>query len=255
MEYFFGAGTNIGPKKSTNQDSYLVKIAHYKDKDIAMAILCDGMGGLDRGELASAFIVNEFSEWFDKEITKILDDRDIIENIAKQWKRKLEELNYRLMEYGKRNSVTLGSTITGIIIINGRFLIVNVGDSRTYMINSIINQITEDQSLVAREVRMGRMSSIEAELDPRRSVLLQCLGAVKNIDVEFYMGQAIPEDEFLLCSDGFRHKISNEEILDKLHPSKMKDESCIDNAIDELINLNLNRLETDNITAILIKAM
>lgn len=255
MKYFFGAGTNIGPKKSTNQDSYLVKIAQYKDKDIAMAILCDGMGGLDRGEFASAFIVNEFSEWFDKEIEKILDERDFIENIAKQWKRKLEELNYRLLEYGKRNSVTLGSTITGIILINGRFLIVNIGDSRTYMINSNINQITEDQSLVAREVRMGRMSSIEAELDPRRSVLLQCIGAVKTIEVEFYMGQAIPGDEFLLCSDGFRHKITNEEMLDELHPLKMKDETSIDEAIEKLININLDRRETDNITAILLKAV
>lgn len=254
MKYIVGAGTNIGIKKSTNQDSYTIKQASAGPMQIAMCIICDGMGGLEKGEVASAHIISHFSNWFMRELPQIINEDNIIEVVRKKWNSQLLLMNDQLNEYGRQNSCMLGSTITGVLLLNDKYLIVNVGDSRTYLLNNSIKQLTEDQSLVALEVKNGKITIEQAAVDPRKNVLLQCIGAVDNLEVVFYTGSLKSGEALLLCSDGFRHQVTEQEILDILFPARISNEEMINDGIEKLIQLNMSRNETDNITAIMIKS-
>lgn len=255
MDYLVGSGTNVGIKKTINEDSYMIKLAKTPHCKLAMCLICDGMGGLSKGEVASAYVIDEFSKWFHNQLPLIINERDIFNIIKKQWEDMLIDLNDRLNKYGSEHCCNLGSTITGAIIINNKYLAVNVGDSRTYKLSDNIYQITEDQSFVAYEIKMGRMTKEQGDIDPRKNVLLQCIGAVPNIEVLMYEGELLNGEALLLCSDGFRHVVTEKEIYEKLCPSKNNSNEDINNRINELIQLNMDRMENDNITAIMIKSI
>ena len=255
MDYLVGSGTNTGIKKTINEDSYMIKLAKTPSLKIAMCLICDGMGGLSKGEVASAYIIDEFSKWFHNKLPLIVNEDDLFNIIKNDWESMLIEINDKLNKYGNEHGCNLGSTITGTIIINHKYLIVNVGDSRTYKLSDNIYQITEDQSFIAHEIKMGQMTKEQGAADPRRNVLLQCIGAVPNLEVLMYEGELQKNEALLLCSDGFRHVVTEEEIYEKLCPSNNNSNEIINNNIDELIQLNMTRMENDNITAIMIKSI
>ena len=255
MKYIVGASTDIGTTKSTNQDSLIVKAGRCQDKNVILAVLCDGMGGLQKGELASAITVDRFSKWLTERLPVMLKQQHIFENVREEWDRLLNSLNNKFNEYGRANSVNIGTTVTGILIIENQYLIVNVGDSRTYLLSENITQITEDQSLVAQEIRQGRLTEEQAKNDPRRNVLFQCIGATPSLEIEYYRGNVSGGMGFLLCSDGLRHMVSAEEIFNCLNPVFMSSEEIIKERLDGLVGVNMERGETDNITAAYIKVV
>lgn len=253
MEYIVGSATDIGISKPTNQDSYTIKLAKAMNKKVAMCIVCDGMGGLEKGEVASAYLIDIFSNWFTRQLPSIIHSENVFDTVKNQWEKLLVQANVKLNAYGQEHRINLGSTVTGILLIDNKYLIVNVGDSRTYQLKDRVVQVTEDQSLIAREVKLGRLTPEQALNDPRRNVLLQCVGAVPNIEVEFYTGIAEAGEEFLLCTDGFRHMISEDEMYNALNPKDMNSEEVITDRIKKLIKINMERAESDNITAVMIK--
>ena len=99
---FISAGiTDIGISKHTNQDSMLIKVAQTKNQNqIAIGIICDGMGGLEKGEVASATVIKKYEQWFQNELPKTLDHVNM-EAIATEWVQLLKDLNYKIMQYGK----------------------------------------------------------------------------------------------------------------------------------------------------------
>lgn len=255
MNYLFAGATDVGIKKSTNQDSYCMREAVTDEGNIIMTVVCDGMGGLAKGELASKSIINAFESWFENDLPLILDKSNIIDEIKYQWERLVRAMNADIGEYGSQNYISLGSTATALIILpSSEYLIVHVGDTRIYKIRpNSIEILTEDQTFVAREIKMGRMTPEQAEVDPRRSVLLQCVGASKTVYPDFSVGRVYPNECYMMCSDGFRHRIAQNEIMAVLNPNFCKSESDMENRLTNLIDLNKSRKEVDNITAIMIK--
>ena len=255
MNYLFALHTDVGIKKKTNQDSLCVKEASTPNGNILMALVCDGMGGLEKGEVASATIIKAFSKWFQEELPYDLSKRDIEGEIRYKWDRIIKQQNQIIGEYGRKNHIQLGSTITVILFLHtGTYIIGHVGDSRAYRITEQnIEVLTEDQTVVANEVKKGRMTLEQAEQDPRRNVLLQCVGASRIVEPVFITGKAEKDDCFMLCSDGFRHVVSQEEIYSAFLPSLQKNEEMMKENIVRLIDLNKTREETDNISSILIK--
>ena len=253
MSFIIGAATDIGSTKQTNQDSLTIRRGKCGDKEIAFAILCDGMGGLQKGEVASAMTVRKFSEWSEQRLPMIISQNNVFDIIREDWDELVHNLNTELYTYGNSNHINLGTTVTGIIIIDDKYLVINVGDSRTYLLDNTITQITEDQSLIAREIKMGRITPEQAATDPRRNVLLQCIGATADIEIEYYNGDAINGQGFLICSDGLRHMVTSEELFEKMNPVIMNSREIITNSLTGLIKLNMQRNETDNITAAFIK--
>ena len=252
MKYLTVAETDIGIVKETNQDSVLVKHADSKYGEIVLTIICDGMGGLSKGELASATVIRRFSDWFEEEFPRELENLDF-EIIAGKWSLMLKDLNVQIARYGDKHDVRLGTTFTALLIVDEDYLIGHVGDTRVYYMGSRLNQLTEDQTFIARELKKGTITPEQAKTDKRRNMLLQCIGASQNVEPELTSGKC-RKGAFLLCSDGFRHEISPREIFDNLNPEKLKDKNDMHKKLRTLIELNKERKEKDNISAILVKA-
>ena len=257
MNSIYSMHTDIGTVKTTNQDSMCVKEARTQKGQILFAIVCDGMGGLEKGEVASATVIKAFSDWFERELPYQLAKQNYLDEIECQWDAMLKEQNQNIMNYGAANHIQLGTTFTALLMLeNGKYLIGHVGDTRVYqLLDNQVNVLTEDQTVVQKEIREGRLTPEQAEVDPRRNVLLQCIGASNVVEPAFYHGRATQGECYMLCSDGFRHENSVQEIWDGLSPLVNSYEEEMHMHLVSLVELCKSRGETDNISAILIKTM
>lgn len=254
MNYIISANTDIGLTKSTNQDSLTVKILNTSIGRMVFALLCDGMGGLEKGEVASRAVIEVFEEWIKKELPALLSQGNFEDSmLRRQWEAIITEQNRKIKTYGARQGVKLGTTVVAMLLTDSRYYILNVGDSRAYEITDRLVQITEDQTFVAREVALGNMTPEQALIDERRNVLLQCVGASDEVYPEMFFGETRENAVYMLCSDGFRHVITPEEIYERLQPGVLFDENRMHQNTSELIALNKMRSETDNISVALIR--
>lgn len=253
MRFVVTADTDVGTSKRTNQDSVLVKQAATDLGEVVMAIICDGMGGLSKGELASATVVRAFSEWFDRELPFELKNLDM-QIVASKWCLLLKTLNARILDYSANvQGENMGTTFSGILMVGEEYLIVHVGDTRVYQMSSSLVQLTTDQTFVAREVVRGTMTPEQAKTDKRRNMLLQCVGASKVVDPQVILGR-VEKGAYMLCSDGFRHEITEQEIYESLNPMNLINKSAMHSNTKYLIELVKKRGERDNISVILVKA-
>lgn len=253
MKYLLAAATDVGNRKKTNQDSVLVKRAVCNDEQVVLAVLCDGMGGLSKGEVASASLITAFSKWFEREFRQYAGMLDAESEVLRSWDRMIREMNQKLAGYGRQNMVKLGTTITAMLFFQDYYYIVHVGDSRAYELGSSIVQLTKDQTLVQQEIDRNILTPEQAERDPRRSVLLQCVGASDVVEPVYLKGKIRKDTVYLLCCDGFRHMISPEEIFQSFYYAEMSEEGFMKNKIEEVIEIIKSRGEQDNISAIVIR--
>lgn len=251
MHYTATADTDVGIKKQTNQDSILIKHGQCEKGEILLAVICDGMGGLKKGEVASATVVKKFSEWFDLELPFELKNLDM-NIIADKWSLLLKDLNIKIAEYGQQDGIRLGTTFTGVLFIDDQYLAVHVGDTRLYQLDSGLKQLTTDHTFVAREIRRGNLTVEQAKKDKRRNMLLQCVGASERIEPEILTG-TVQQGAYMLCSDGFRHEISESEIYESLNPVNLINKEAMHNNVKYLIEQVKKRNEKDNISVVLVK--
>lgn len=253
MNYLTSANTDIGIKKETNQDSLTIKVANTSMGKVIFTVLCDGMGGLAKGEVASASVIRSFSNWFIQEFPMVINKRERKDLIVSRWNQIIQSENERIMNYGKYHNVKLGTTVTVMLFVEDTYYVLNVGDARVYEITHTLNQITKDQTVVAHEMELGKLTIEEALIDPRRNVLLQCVGASNIVIPDIYIGKILQNSVYMLCTDGFRHQITKEEILEYFHPNQLRNIQEMDRNSKYLIDLNKSRLEKDNISVILIR--
>lgn len=254
MNFITFGKTDIGLEKEQNQDSFLLKRANTSLGEIALAALCDGMGGLEQGEVASSTVIRTFDNWFTTSLPNLIRFGLTGELLNQQWSNIIKDLNVQIGNYGDSINISLGTTICAMLFVNDKYYCINVGDSRAYQItNDSIYQITKDQSLVQRKIDQGLITEEQANNDPDRSVLLQCIGSSPEVKPDFYEGNIAPNEIYMLCSDGFRHEISFQEIHQMLMPNTLTSIEQMDRNTTYLIDLNKEREETDNITTILIR--
>lgn len=253
MRYKATADTDIGISKSTNQDSVLIKHASTEIGEVLLAVVCDGMGGLEKGELASATVIRAFSKWFDEELPFELESVDM-QVIGAKWSLLLKELNVQIMEYSKNHRIDgVGTTFSGILFVDDQYVIGHVGDTRVYHIGSALTQLTTDQTFVAREISRGALTPEQAKTDKRRNMLLQCIGASRVVEPQIICGRA-EKGAYMLCSDGFRHEITESEIYESLNPINLMNKDAMHSNAKYLIEQVKRREEKDNISVVLIKA-
>ena len=253
MKILTAYATDAGNIKPMNQDALLIKTATADQIDVMLLCICDGMGGLSMGERASAHVINSFSRWFETQIADVVVAEDRISLIREQWVELLETANERLARFGQEQGVNLGTTCTAMLMVDKTYYIIHVGDSRVYEITDKIKRMTNDQTVLAREIAMGRVKEEDAADDARGSVLLQCVGASKNIDPQFLTGDIKENAVYMMCSDGFRHKVTEEEFRQGFSPEEMADEKKMERQCNYFVELNKSRSERDNITVLLAK--
>lgn len=251
--------SDVGIKKNTNQDSVLIKEAVTDYGGVFLAVVCDGMGGLAKGEVASAALVRAFSDWFENRFPLFL-YKNRTENginrleLENDLNRLVLEVNTKIAEHGKQFHVAMGTTAALILFAEERYYIMNIGDSRVYRLEKgKMLQLTKDQTFVQKEIDQGRLTPDEARNHPQRNVLLQCVGASEVIIPEFEYGEYKENELYMVCSDGFRHTITEEEFCKIIDAEKMNTEKDMQDAAVYCTELNKSRQEKDNISVILIK--
>lgn len=244
-----GYFTDRGTVKPVNEDSLVVRTARTVNGPLVLAAVCDGMGGLARGELASATVVRAFSDWFDNELPILLDGGYDFITVRSGIEYEIYRVSRELEDYARRQGIRMGTTLTMALLYEGRCITANVGDSRVYEIAGTARQLTEDHSLVRQAVQTGLLRPGDAERDERRNILTQCLGEPVNLAPDIREWELCPGAVYLLCSDGFRHELSPEEMRAQVYGGAGGDGEAMSRILEDLARTAMARGETDNITA------
>lgn len=252
MKYTVICESDVGRMRSINQDAVAIKHISTSGEEVVFAVLCDGMGGFNEGEVASSSVVMAFMKWFDEKYTKAINAYNI-DKVFLEWKNIVNIINDKLYEYGNKNSVKVGTTATVMLICNTQYYILNIGDCRVYELSNKITQLTNDHSVVEREIELGRITREEARYDKRRNQLLRSIGVLENVSPDFFYGEVHTGAVYMLCCDGVRNKVFDDELLYYFHPEIMTTKSNMENNVNYIFALNKMRNENDNMTVVLIK--
>lgn len=202
------AMTDVGLSRQMNQD-------YIYASDTAVGILpnlyivADGMGGHNAGDFASRFCVEHFTETVrsaDKDTVSVI---SLIENALRETN---EQLIVKAAE--AQDLEGMGTTFVAASIDNNVMTVANIGDSRLYVINSDIKQITEDHSLVAEMVRNGDLKKEDARFHPKKNVVTRAISAAGVVIPDFFELELLPDDIVLLCSDGLCNMLGDSEIFE-----------------------------------------
>ena len=232
--------TEKGPVKPINQDAYLVKRAQTPTGDIVLAVVADGMSGLQQGEVASGTLVRAFDSWFQHELPLTgealgFSGSSFTQALQVQWANLLQEVNLSLMKHGSRSGVSLGTACTVFLAANGCFHVMQVGDTRLGCVrNERFSWLTRDQTFAARELAAGHLTAEELMNHPLRNTLLQCVGASRNLRPVFERGTFDRSALYVLCSDGFCRSLTKQELTLSLNACKTRLEKAQSSAADAL---------------------
>ena len=234
MPFAWGASTNVGNIRTQNQDYFGIS-----NTFIAVA---DGMGGHNGGEIASETAIKELLQKQRFNTVKEVADQVTLANRA---------VNLRAQE--NPNLFGMGTTLCAITYMElpldpPKLVVVNVGDSRVYVLaEGKYQQITQDHSLVEEMYREGKITKIEAENHPRKNVITRCLGTNANVNVDCWEITARKGDRYLLCTDGLTNEVTDETIFEILQTYKDPQK-----ASEVLIETAVNAEGLDNVTAVVV---
>lgn len=234
------AATSAGCIRPLNEDAYYV--SEPDSAGMMLAIVADGMGGHNAGEIASGkavgIVQKDVAEQSDKSA------REILVKAVDDANREIYE-----MSKNKKSLSGMGTTMTACVAENNNVTAVQVGDSRLYRIRKdSITQITKDHSLVEMLVESGEITKEEAKSHPQKNIITRAVGTDKTVESDVYEFKTKKDDVILLCSDGLVNMVEDETILSIINTSKNLEEAAN--------NLVLNAETaggTDNITVILIR--
>jgi len=234
------SATSVGRIRPSNEDSYFVSPP--ESSDMVLAVVADGMGGHNAGEIASGKAVSILKKNVQEGNGE--NPRDILIRAVEKANREIYEMSIKESKFSG-----MGTTITACIADYNRVTAAQVGDSRLYLIREgKITQITKDHSLVEMLLENGRITEEEAKHHPQKNVITRAVGTEKNVEVDMYEFTAKAGDVILLCSDGLVNMVENEEIL-----SVIISRDALDSAADKLVDAAENAGGTDNITVVLIE--
>lgn len=254
MEVVASYCTDVGTRKKVNQDSLCLKSWVEDGHTLLMAVVCDGMGGLQHGEIASASVIHAFSIWFEEELPKMLESDISFEAIKRSWEEIVVHMNRQLIAYGEAEGNKLGTTLTAVLLFDDQGMIVlHVGDCRLYELTGAMKQLTEDQTFVEMQVKKGLLTREQAKTDPRQNIILQCVGDSREIAPDTRLFPVQQGATYVLCSDGFRHKITEQEMYQYLSPAELTSQEKLDTNTKYLVELCKQRSEQDNISVIVLR--
>ena len=252
MQFIEGYISEKGNVRKSNQDSLFVIKAVKGAETILFAGVCDGMGGYQFGEVASKECTCSMVNWFRNSLPELFSGRDAKwkERVYRQWEELIQQVNKRLVDFGKRTGSSPGTTISCLLFVGDEFMAANVGDSRCYAISDSVTQITRDQSMVADRVRKGLITQEQGKNANYRNILLQCVGVNDDVEPDYYFGKIEPEMSFVICSDGFWHLIEDADLIKRLQSRSIYNKMVLQQNLTELTNMAMERGERDNVSVV-----
>ena len=251
MEIKHWAATDVGRKRSQNEDNFLI------DKNLNLFVVADGMGGHASGEVASAIAVHTIRD-------VVFAERDLLTSHAEIDSTAQMEL-CTLLEYAVHHASAqifrkaqqepekrgMGTTVVALLIIGQRGFIAYVGDSRIYLSrNGVIYPLTEDHSLMNELIRSGKVRADEFAVSPYanfKNAMTRAVGVYEHVEVDILDFEILPGDAFLLCSDGLYDYLDDAEITSNLALTNIED------IPGRFIDLANSRGGKDNVTALVVQ--
>ncbi len=246
-----GARTDAGCVRANNEDSYRVA------PELNLFLLSDGMGGLESGEVASRLAVDAIIEHV-REAEKnpalpLIGAR--IAGVSQTSNRLASAIRYanravHAAALRAENPAPMGATIVTVQVSEGLISVAHVGDSRVYRLrNQSLEQLTEDHSFVAEQIRTGHMTAEQANASNLQNVLVRALGIDPTVQVDVSEHAIAEDDTILLCSDGLTRELSDAQIANVLSDTKNAER-----AAEILVDLAKQAGGADNITVIVLRA-
>jgi serine/threonine protein phosphatase PrpC len=249
LEVRFWAATDVGLTRDHNEDNFLV------DKKLNLFIVADGMGGHAAGEVASSIAVREVRRM-------IAEKRDVVEAFLAEdtpegRKAVLELIDaaivgacgrvYRMAQENPERR-GMGTTLSMLLIGGRRGFIGHVGDSRIYLSRADqVHQLTEDHSLINELIKRGRLKPGDAFDSPYKNAVTRAVGVYESVEVDTFDFDVLPDDNYLLCSDGLSCYIDDPITAEYLSDENVK-------AVPErFIQLANECGGKDNITAVVVR--
>lgn len=231
--------TDTGRKRELNED-----YVYASEKPVGnlpnLFIVADGMGGHNAGDFASDFTVKTMVEEIEASFEKnpsIIFQKAI--NVANQ---KLREIAAK--DLAKRG---MGTTVVAATCLGKYLQVANVGDSRLYVVNDTIKQITTDHSYVEEMIRRGNLQRENARSNPNKNIITRAVGAKNEIQADIYVVELKPGDLLLMCSDGLSNMLEDEEM--RMIIRRQRD---IVEMAEELVKAANENGGKDNISVVLI---
>ncbi len=196
--------TDIGQRREMNQD-YMYSSEMPVGNLPNLFIVADGMGGHNAGDYASKYTVETIVDLISK--SKQTEPIALMEDA-------IVTANRMLLERANENAGLkgMGTTIVVLSVFGTHLFIGNVGDSRLYIINNGIQQVTRDHSLVEEMVRMGEMDKDIARDHPDKNIITRAIGAMPEVAVDFFEIEIEKSDKILMCTDGLTNMVDDDEI-------------------------------------------
>ena len=228
----FGHLSHVGLRRELNEDTY------YGDTELGLWLVADGMGGHEFGEVASALARDTVVREVKSGRTLVDSIRSADEEIIRQSRRRAEGL-------------PMGTTMVALRTNDNRFELAWVGDSRAYLWNGQLRQLSSDHSYVQELIDQGAITPEQARTHPHRNVVTQALGVTdpESLKVETISGELRPGFQILLCSDGLTEEVDDATIGSLLSQPALSAQECV----DHLVSAALDGGGSDNVTVVLLR--
>lgn len=235
--------TDPGCARSQNQDAYQIEAL---DRNTLLCVVCDGMGGAKSGNVASSLAVDVFTQEV-KRSWKPDMDADRVDQMLYS---AVKLANFTVFDQAQQfeDFTGMGTTLVAALIQGKLVTVVNVGDSRAYLVDQDgIRQLTVDHSLVQMMVARGELSPEKARSYPGKNLITRAIGTEPVVDCDIFHRKVERGDCLLLCTDGLSNIIDDQEILFEVAHGQEKQQCC-----KRLLEIAKNRGAPDNVTSTLV---
>ncbi|AFQ29874.1 protein phosphatase 2C domain-containing protein [Bacillus thuringiensis] len=229
--------TDIGVVRETNEDNLVFLVGEFQGEEIALIVVCDGMGGLDDGENASRTVCQNLEETFANE------EYETIAELKRAITMSITMSNKQLLNINMAKGKKGGTTVSCVLLADKGYLW-HVGDSRIYQIkDGQVNRLTEDHTLVNKYIKDGDITEEEAKTHHQRNVILRAVGIKAGVKIDTNTFD-YKDSSLVLCSDGFWHSLEDRQLVDlnNKHVS-----------LNDLFQFAIAEGETDNITSVFVE--
>ena len=205
MKYAFK--TDKGIKRQSNQDSC---VAFCPAENACFAIVCDGMGGSNAGDVASLMAVNTVYERVKASWRKNMS----VQSVANLLLTSITAANICVYDasVSKKDLFGMGTTVVAAAVLDDVLVVAHAGDSRAYLYDGSLKALTKDHSVVQELVDAGAISSEQANNHPVRNYITRALGVDEHIELDFHQVSLNGDEKILLCTDGLTNYVPEERI-------------------------------------------
>ncbi len=237
--------TEKGEVRSQNQDFFALELV--PGRNVALCVVCDGMGGANAGNIASSVAGEGFMDYMKNALVQATD----IAELSGLIRRATSYSNSMVYEVAKTDKefFGMGTTLVGVLVVGDYASVINVGDSRAYRITPDgINQITKDHSLVEDMIDRGEIKREDAARHPDKNLITRALGVEFSVLCDLFEIKFVKGEYLLLCTDGLTNFVSDDEILEIVSSTADKSACC-----KALIDKALAAGTSDNVTVVILE--